>query len=402
MCPPEVISAPREVRPLPYHRAVADILERENPAAFRALTPAGSTASGELDQALLRSTYRLEQSAHPEVHAAVGRAAQALGLDVPVEIFADEGRQGANAELVFVPSRAILLFTGPTLDLLDADELCAVGGHELAHHLLWTAAGGRFLAATRLLDAAEGDARTPAAYLETARRYRLATELFADRAALAAAGTLTPAVSGLLKVATGLRQVDPEAYLRQAAEVDLTAPSAGTTHPETVVRAWALKEWADAQTSDEDLDGVDDRVSAAFAPVLDLGALDLPGQDRLLDLTRRLVRTAISVPELQTPGVLELAEQYGVDVPAQRLDASDAVPSSASRETRTYLASVLTDVATADGDSGNESWALTLDVARRAGVGTELLRLMTTELGLTDRDRRRLGERADALAGGAG
>lgn len=382
--------------PLPYHRSVADTLEREHPASFGALLPQGSTGRDGLDQALLRSTYRLEPASHPEVHEAVGRAADSVGLAVPVEIHADEGQRVPNAELVFVPDRAILLFTGPTLELLDAAELCAVGAHELAHHQLWTAEGGRYLAAARLLDAAEGDARTPSEYLETARRYRLATELYADRAALRATEVLSTAVSGLLKAATGLRRVDPAAYLRQVAEVDLTSPSAGTTHPETVLRAWALQQWND------DREAAEGRIEAAFAPSLDLNTLDLPGQDRLLTLTRDVVAAAAGLEALRSPGVTELAEQYGVTAAGATYARvpSSLLPDPLPAETKRYLATVLADLATADDDSGHETLAVVLAFAHRARLGPELLKLLRTELGLGERERQRISDRADALVAG--
>lgn len=393
---------PPPIAPLPYHRAVADILERENPASFRSLLPGGThPAASELDQSLLRSTYRLEEAAHPEVHSAVRAAASALGITVPLEVYADEGRHDANAELVFVPERVILLFTGPALDLLTTDELRAVAGHELAHHLLWTLDGGRHLAATRLLDAAEGDARTPAAYLETARRLRLATELFADRAGLWCSQDLAVTVAGLVKVATGLRQVDAAAYLRQAAEVDRSRASTGTTHPETVLRAWALQQWSEAGLAEEPVEETEARIAAAYAPPVDLAALDLPAQDDLVRLTRALVGAVVSVPAMQTTGVLALAGQYAVDVPEFPVDPATALPGRLPAETRKYLATVLTDLATADEDATLDALAQVLGLARRCGLEREYVALVGDELGLGDAERTRLGARADALAGGA-
>lgn len=80
---------PLLLRPLPYHVAVTAILERESPQAFAALgaAPAGGA---ELDQALLRSTYRLDPESHPAAHAQLARAADALGVTVPVELYAGE------------------------------------------------------------------------------------------------------------------------------------------------------------------------------------------------------------------------------------------------------------------------------------------------------------------------
>ena len=241
----------RELKPLPYHSAVTTILEGEHPKAFAALR-SGPIGGDDLDQALLRSTYRLDPTSHPEAHAQLTRAAGALGVTVPVELYAGESADKPNAELVFVPDRAIVVLTGGLSDLLTGDELCAVMGHELSHHVLWSSDGGRHLVAARLLEASETDARTSGEHLETARRFRLATELYADRGALLATGTVEPAVGGLLKLATGMRQVDPAAYLRQAAEVDLTSGSAGQTHPENVLRSWALQQWHDHGDEAED------------------------------------------------------------------------------------------------------------------------------------------------------
>ncbi|MCW2525852.1 MAG: peptidase Ste24p, partial [Pseudonocardiales bacterium] len=316
--PPDVVRPDVVVTPLPYHYAVADLLERENPSSFASLLPAGPASpavSGDveqLDQALLRKAYRLEAAGHPEVHAAARRAAAALGIDVPIEIYASEGGGAPNAELIFVPGRVVLLLSGDVTELLEADELCAVAGHELAHYLLWTTEGGRLLAASRLLDAAEGDARTPSEYLETARRFRLATEVFADRGSLVAAGPqqtgrqvtgrqetgpqetgpsganpLSAAIGGLLKISTGLKKVDAAAYLKQAEEVDFGRASAGVTHPETVLRAWAMRRWLDYGA------GAEDAIAAALAPPLDLGSLDILGQDLLAAMTRQMVAELI-------------------------------------------------------------------------------------------------------------
>lgn len=379
------------VSPLAYHRAVARILEQENPKSFAALTVREAPDTAVLEQELLRSTYRLDPTAHPDVHAAAARAAAGLGITVPLDLYADGGRSGANAELLFVPTRAVLVFTGDTLEILDADELCSVAGHELAHHLLWTAEGGRYLAAARLLDAAESDARTPSEYLETARRYRLATELFADRGALAACGTLHSAVSGLVKMTTGLRTVDPTSYLRQAAEVDFTKPSAGVTHPETVLRAWALQEWVERPDT---ADGV---VASALTSQLDLSTIDVVGQDELAAITRDVVAAVLATDGLRGEDAVELAGQYGVELPVAPVTPPDLGARGLSVETTRYLAAVLVDFATADPDAGVEAQALALALGDRMGLGKETEKTVVRELGLSDRARTALRRRTDEI-----
>lgn len=377
--------------PLPYQRAVAAILERENPNAFRSLMATGSSDSTVLEQALLRTTYRLDPIAHPELHAAASRAALLLGIQVPVDLYADEASKGSNAELIFVPSRAVLIFSGETLNILDDTELCAVAGHELAHHVLWTAEGGSYLATSRLLDAAESDARTPSEYLETARRLRLATELFADRGALqACGGELIPTISGLLKMTTGLRIVDPEAYLRQAAEVDFGQASSGVTHPETVLRAWALQQWLERPET------ADDAIAAALAPQLDLSSIDIVAQDDLRSLTRDLIAAVLSTETLNGESEIELAEHYGVlPTSAGTLPRLDAA--TLTEETKRYLAAVLVDFATADPDGGQESQAQLLALAIRVGLGSDTEKLLFHELGMSDRTRNALLDRVKQI-----
>ncbi len=382
------------VRPLPYHYAITDILERENPKSFSSLRPTRSpgATSGQLDQALLRHAYRLDAQGHPEVHGPVQRAADALGVTVPVEVYADEAGQGNNAELIYVPGRAVLLITGNTLNLLDAAELCAVAGHELAHYVLWSIDDGRFLAASRLLDAASSDARTPSEYLETARRFSLAAELFADRGALAACGSLTATVSGLLKITTGLARVDAQAYLRQAAEVDYSVPSSGSTHPETVLRAWALQQWVQRGAA------ADDDVATALAPQLDLGSLDLLAQDRLAELTRTLVASLISNEFVRGEDTLELAQHYGVwPAAATPLRIGSAVQ-ALSAESRRYLSAVLLDFATADPDGSSEVLSQAIALGRQAGLGADIERMISAELDLGERVRTRVMARAGDIA----
>jgi hypothetical protein len=431
--PTPAVPADVVVAPLPYHYAVAELLERENPSSFASLLPVSAnsatsaispSSSGDFDQfdqALLRQAYRLEPAGHPEVHLAARRAATALGIEVPVEIYAGQGGGSPNAELIFIPGRAVLLLSGDVAGLLDADELCAVAGHELAHYLLWTCEGGRLLAASRLLDAAESDARTPSEYLETARRFRLATEVFADRGSLVAASpaeadpgetsALSAAVGGLLKITTGLGKVDAGAYLKQAAEVDFRVASAGVTHPETVLRAWAMQQWLEQGAAAEAT------IASALAPRLDLDSLDILGQDSLAALTRQMVAELLSDRRLRSDEVLELARQFGVVVsadavpadvvPTDQMVAADVVPAEVvvsdggrtelAVETRKYLAAVLLDLATVDPDAGTEAVSTILVFARRWGVGKEFERMIKTELDLSDRTATKVIARANEL-----
>jgi hypothetical protein len=192
-----------------------------------------------------------------------------------------------------------------------------------------------------------------------------------------ACGSLTTTVSGLVKLVTGLARVDSAAYLRQAAEVDYSVPSAGSTHPETVLRAWALQEWAERGP------GADALVAAALGPQLDLGTLDLLGQDRLAEITRSLVWMLVADDVIRSEEALDLAKRFGVVVggPPVLTDT----PANLAAETRTYLAAVLVDFATADDGGGVDDLGAVLAIARRVGLGDEVLRMLTDELDLGER-----------------
>ena len=350
-----------------YHREVAARLRTLEPASWSAFAQAAARADrGDLDDRLVRGAYRLDPAAHPDVAAAAATAAAALGVTVPVSTHQLEGADGANAALLFVPDEAVVTFSGGLLGLLGPGELTAVLGHELAHHVLWTQDDGSYLVADRLLDALALDARTPALWLETARRWALATELAADRGALLACGDLRTAVAALVRTTTGLASADPDAFLAQARRVDPgEGVRPGRSHPETVLRAWALEAWSRAAGEG------DEAVALVLGPGLDVEAPDLVDRERLETLTRRAVEAMLAVPSVATDAVLAHARLFFPDVAAAPgAGATFAVPSSATDATRRYLAYVLLDLATVDPDLEDGGLRAALALAASTGLGT--------------------------------
>ncbi|MEU4393521.1 M48 family metalloprotease [Kribbella sp. NPDC023855] len=381
--------------PLGYHRAVLAQVRRVDERAWEALRGGEAQDSG-LSEALLRNTYRLEAASHPELHAAGRRAVEALGLEVEIGFFQAQGAGQPNASLLHQGDRAVILFEGPLLERLDADELAAVCGHELAHRVLWTLEDGAYLAVDRLLDAAAGDARTPPQYLETHRRWVMACELFADRGALVACGDLGTTVRALLKVQTGLGSVDPAAYLRQAAELDLSTGSRGTSHPEGVARAWALQNWL----AEED-------VEILLTGPLDVDAPDLLDAALLREVSMDFAAHIAQAEGLRSDTVATFAAGFAdppgpLGVPGgavPRFDEPLAIrpvdgapiprPRRLTPATRQYLCYLLLDLATADPELGDDGLIASLALARRAGL-SEYDDLADDELGWSDRRRAEL------------
>jgi hypothetical protein len=408
------------LQPLEYHLDVVGRLAEREPeswCAFAAATEAGRSATeagrsateaggsateaggsgnpkaeGSADAVhaeLLRAAYRLDPASHPRLAAAVTAAATALGVEVPVTVYQLEGDRAANAALLYRRSEAVVVFSGSLLERLTDAELTALLGHELAHHRLWSLDSGRFLVAERMLDALTADARTPAVFLETARRWNLATELFADRGALLACADLYVAVASLVKAATGLSDVDAAAYLRQAAAADPAAGSHGLTHPETVLRAWSLQSWHGERS--------DSAAVTLLSPRLDLDRLDLADQERLERLTRRLIEAYLAPRWLRSDLVTAHARQFFPDLelpaapptepsPAHEPGSANAtgdlerLADSTTESTRRYLSYVLLDLATVDPDLEDRPLAAAQELADRSGFGATFTDLARREL----------------------
>lgn len=383
---------------LGYHRAVLAVVRRQDEHAWTALRGGPVDDVGDV---LLRNAYRLSADAHPDVHEAGQRAADALELDGDIDYFQVNGEPNAA---YLHQEKPVIVFQGPLLDRLDSDELTAVIGHELAHRLLWLAEDGGYLAVDRLLDAAAGDARTPQQYLETHRRWSLATELFADRGALTACGDLSTAIRALLKLETGLSTADPEAYLRQADGLDLSSGSRGTTHPEAVGRAWALRNWLAGEN-----------VEALVTGPLDVDAPDLLDAALLRELSRDFAAAIAYADGLRTDAVATAAAGFadppgplGVPGGAVRFDEPLSIrpvdgaplprPRPLTDATKRYLSYLLLDLATTDPETGDDGLVASLVVARRAGL-TGYADVADDELGWTEKERARFVRAADEVVG---
>jgi hypothetical protein len=235
------------------------------------------------------------------------------------------------------------------------------------------------------------DARTPPVYYETARRYDLATELYADRGARLACGDLGAAIRSLVKVVTGLAEVDDVAYLAQAEAANPRSGSRGMTHPETVLRAWALARWEPDGGVEAAAGGA---VSTLLQPALDLDHLDLIDAERLAGVTRTLVMESLAAGEwLRTEPVLGHARQFfpaETGGPGQGVRFPDGlavtpIPVDASTETRRYLAYVLLDLATVDPEYDDQALVELLAVARLAGLGPAFEGVIRKELDIGER-----------------
>lgn len=333
---------------------------------------------------LLKTTYRLDRETHGKLYTAAEDAVKKLGLAVPVTFYQSQRDNGViNAAVCCLPGEAHIVLMGAVLETLNDLELSALVGHELGHFKLRLCDEGRLGIADRLMDAIAVDDRAEPSHVFSAARNRQYTEIYADRCSLVVCGDVNAAIGCLVKVTTGLKEVNPQAYVAQADEVfskgDVS--SQGQTHPETFIRARALSKWSrgDADSNSVTREMIEGR--------LHLDSLDLLGQTRLSAMTRRLVDVIHGRKWMRSEPLLAQARLMFPDFVAPKQDHSD---DALIHELRTAHASVqdyacylMLDFAAADPAMEELPLVYTLHLAEKMELRDRMEELANRELKIT-------------------
>lgn len=385
-----------QLQPLPYQDALANYLATAESEAWEwfASAKAQSEYADELRLELLKQTYRLDAATHPEVFRALDQARACLTPDLPVTLYQSQKNHGVNASIYCLPGEAHIVFEGNVLQLLTPQELLGVFGHELAHHRLWNEASGRFFVTDRMAQAMAAEPRAEPGHIESARLLRLYTEIYADRGALCVTGDAGPVISGLVKINTGLTQVDPDAYVKQADEIFARskARTEGLSHPETFIRARAINLWA--KKSPE----ADSEITRMIEGTVSLEKLDLLGQQRLTDFTQRWLRLLLRAPWFQSDPVKAHARLYFPELQFPPTDHTDEALLEALREApinvRDYFCYLLLDFSAVDPELEDEPLKAAYVLAQKLEWEDRLEALSVKELKLKKRDAKRVREEA--------
>jgi hypothetical protein len=389
---------PASLKPLPYHVALCDFLKREEEKLWDWFA-SNKTKREQADAVrfdLLKKTYRVEQPADPTLYEAASDAAQTLGLDVPITIYQAQSPEGLNAGLAYVPGEAHIILSGPVKGTFDATELRALMGHELAHFVLWDSWDGEHLVADQVLAALTHDEQAMPAHHESARLVNLYNEIYCDRGSLAVVHDPLVAISMLVKVTTGLNEVNAASYLRQAEEIlsKEGGKSTGLTHPEAYVRARSVQLFSDGG------ENVEDQIAGMIEGSLTLDGLDLLQQQRVSGLTRRLMDAMLAPAWLRTELTLGHARLYfpgympADEVELERL-TSDLKTSDAALED--YYCYVLLDFVTADRELEEAPLAAALGLVERLSLKERFAVIAKKELRLTKKQFDQIDRNRDAL-----
>lgn len=380
-----------------YHQQLREHLEATEPELWQWFAEAAAPSAGDIEQAelqLLKTTYRLDGDVHGVVAGIAPVIAGRLGLTAEVVLYQELGESERNARVVKLGERIHIVFGGDLLDFLDVHEQEAVLAHELAHVVLGERDDHAYRILDHLVHRADAEAMSDQAIGETARRLRLHTEVWADAVAVELLGDERAAVSAIVKSQTGLRNVDPEAYLRQARQIIEADPSSsrGWSHPEVHVRVACLaaRRTPVAEAIVRQLiDGPDD-----------LDRLDLLGQLRVGELTARVLAAASkSAGALDDDTRAHLLAFDGLDVVAAAAIADDEL-ADATPSVRYLCGSLLVDLALAGHDSrkGMDHVASFSAEAARIGVAAEFDKVLGRATEHTVAELRRMREQHRAAA----
>ncbi len=297
---------------LPYHQKVATHFKQQI-KTWQYFAQA-KNKEGQLQQfktELLKNTYKFSPENDTAIYSKLAFAKNQLDLgDLPVTVYQAQYTDELNASIVYLENEAHIVFSGGIIKLLSDDELLAVLAHELSHVKLYTMLNYDIEVADRIITSIANNFNSEPSYYETARRFRLYTEIFCDRGAFKVLNNIDPVISSLVKISTGLDQVNADSYIKQADEIfdnEKGFTTTGISHPENFIRAKSLQIWRD------DNSNADERITKMIIANATIDHLDIFQQQDLSKLTRTFLELFLKPRWMQTALILSQAKQFFPD-----------------------------------------------------------------------------------------
>ena len=227
---------------LPYHQKVKEHFKSQLKTwDYFAIAKNKEDQLQQFKTELLKNTYKFDPATDSFIYDKINIIKEKLGLqNLPVTVYQAQYTDELNASIVYLNAEAHIVLSGAITKLLDEEELLAVLAHELTHIKLYSMLDGDLEVADRIITAIANNHNSDASYYETARLFKLYTEIFCDRGAYIVIEKTAPVITGLVKASTGLDKINAENYLKQADEIFAAEDSlktAAISHPENFIRA---------------------------------------------------------------------------------------------------------------------------------------------------------------------
>ena len=344
-------------------------------------------------KALLKDSYRIDSSSHPELYEILDEIKQKINLPINITLYQEQMSYQNNVGISFYENEAHIVLSGRVLKMLEKNELKAILAHELYHYFFFSIEDKAYEIADRIITGIANDENSPDVYLESARLFKLYTELYCDRGAFLVTDDIDPVITSLVKLTTGVDKVNSKSYIDQAKEIlnNENKPTEQTSHPESFVRAIALELWA----KDDNI--ADEEIEKLIEPKIEFDKLNIFSQTELKNLTSRLIKLILKPSWNKTDMVLNMAKEYFPNINfSEEIDSEKIFEeiSHTGQSTKKYLAYVLLDFALVDSNQGNASLGYAFELAENAGLKDEFNLTVKKELKITLRKLKDLQQEA--------
>jgi hypothetical protein len=316
----------------------------------------------EFKKELIQNTYQYTREKDTNIYACVDEAKEKLGLStLTVHVYQAQETGLLNMSVVYLGEECSIIVQGDVFSLLSEPELTAIFAHELSHVWLFRMNNGDFETTHRILNAIVRNNQGEASYIETARLFQLYVEVFCDRGSLLVVEDISCVVSALLKITTGVKQMDASQYLEQietAFSQSKETRSERYSHPENYLRAKAIELWQKENTA------ANSTIEQLIQGKPHLDSLDIFYQKVIAQKTNHLIQLLLKPNWMRTTLTLSHSKSFDINTHEDVLitKAFTDFIDGANPSIKNYFAFILLDFVTVDMEIKTPAlgWALQL------------------------------------------